>query len=221
MDNFAESGFSLVLIAIIRNDGRQAVTVGMCEWRANTVGTAGTLAGDPLPRQLEAGASCKVAFDFLALLLMLRQSGAVSKERKRGISAVVHLGTGGRVRSKPLKIPWRPCFISTRERRSVHPALEPHRSLGLQPGPYRRHQGRERGGLQPGRQDPRHRQCGRRRPALAAGVPGPPLETDFNPHGSSQSRESARRCGLGRSMGTRLPASSLSPATRTRPAHSG
>jgi hypothetical protein len=105
MDNFAESGFSLVLIAIIRNDGRQAVTVGMCEWRANTVGTAGTLAGDPFPRQLEAGASCKVAFDLLALLLMLRQSGAVSKERKRGISAVVHLGTGGRVRSKPLKIP--------------------------------------------------------------------------------------------------------------------
>jgi hypothetical protein len=99
------SGFSLVLIAIIRNDGRQAVTVGMCEWRANTVGTAGTLAGDPFPRQLEAGASCKVAFDLLALLLMLRQSGAVSKERKRGISAVVHLGTGGRVRSKPLKIP--------------------------------------------------------------------------------------------------------------------
>lgn len=77
----------------------------MCEWRANTYGTAGTVAGDPLPKQLEAGASYREAFYLAPLLMMLADSRAVLKQRKRRISAIVHLGTGGRVRSNSLRIP--------------------------------------------------------------------------------------------------------------------
>jgi hypothetical protein len=105
MGDMVKRGFSLVLIAIIRNDGRQAVAIEMCEWKTHKNSTAGTIAGDPLPKQLEAGASCRVAFDLDALLLMLSFSGVTPKRRSREISAVVHLGTGGRVQSKPLKIP--------------------------------------------------------------------------------------------------------------------
>jgi hypothetical protein len=105
MDDMVKRGFTLVVIAIIRNDGRQAVTVEMCEWRTNTTGTAGTVAGDPLPRQLEAGASCRVAFYLAGLLKLFSLSGAAPKQHKRKISVIIHLGTGGHVRSKPLSIP--------------------------------------------------------------------------------------------------------------------
>lgn len=105
-DDLVKRGFDLVMIAIIRNDGRQAVTVEMCEWRANASGTAGTVAGDPLPRQLEAGASCKVAFYMDALLLLSTLPVPSPKQRKQKISAIVHLGTGERIRSTPLIIPF-------------------------------------------------------------------------------------------------------------------
>jgi hypothetical protein len=105
VNDLVKHGFELVIIAIIRNDGRQAVTVEMCEWRTNTSGTAGTVAGDPLPRPLEAGASCRVAFYLDALLMLSTLSGVSPKQRKQNISAIIHLGTGERVRSKPLSIP--------------------------------------------------------------------------------------------------------------------
>lgn len=105
MDEALKRGFTLVVIAIIRNDGRQAVTIEMCEWRTHTTGTAGTTAGDPLPRQLEPGASCRVAFDLAAVLILLSLSDSALKQRKRKVSAIIHLGSGGRVRSKPLRIP--------------------------------------------------------------------------------------------------------------------
>lgn len=105
MNDVVKRGFDLVMIAIIRNDGRQAVTVEMCEWRTNTSGTAGTVAGDPLPKQLDAGASCRVAFFLDGLLMLLALSDPSSKQRRRQISAIIHLGTGERVRSKPLNIP--------------------------------------------------------------------------------------------------------------------
>lgn len=103
MDDFVKRGYALVLIAIIRNDGRQAVAVEMCEWTTNAFSTAGTVAGDPLPRQLEAGASCRVAFYLAALLPLFETPTPIRNNWK--ISATIHLGTGERVRSKPLSVP--------------------------------------------------------------------------------------------------------------------
>jgi hypothetical protein len=104
-DEFVKRGYPLIIIAIIRNGGRQAVTVEMCEWRANKQGTAGSVAGDTLPKKLEPGASCRAAFGLPEILMLLAYSGAAHKESKRKISATVHLGTGERIRSEPLRIP--------------------------------------------------------------------------------------------------------------------
>jgi hypothetical protein len=104
IDKFVKRGFDPVVTAVIRNYGRQAVTVEMCEWRTTAFGTAGTVAGDPLPKKLEAGASCKVAF-YLTALLMLPGDDLAPEQRKWKIVAIIHLGTGERVRSKPLRVP--------------------------------------------------------------------------------------------------------------------
>lgn len=79
--------------------------VEMCEWRTNKTGTAGSIAGDPLPTKLEAGASCKASFYFDGLLILLSLGGGTQGKRGRRISAIIHLGSGERVRSKPLDIP--------------------------------------------------------------------------------------------------------------------
>jgi hypothetical protein len=104
----AEQGFrSPILTATIRNVGRQPVTIQECNWKAGDMSLAQprTRVGDSFPRRLELGDQCVAAIDLTIITAMLRTSGAVLNDRNRDVKAVVELGTGKSVHSKPLEIP--------------------------------------------------------------------------------------------------------------------
>jgi len=108
MAQMAKQGFTApILVAVIRNDGRQAVTVQQCNWAAGpvTLSLPSSPFGDTFPRRLEAGDSCKAVIPLAMVTVALGANAAVLKSPARQVAAVVDLGTGKTVRSKKLEIP--------------------------------------------------------------------------------------------------------------------
>lgn len=97
----------LVLVAFIRNEGRQAVTVQTCRWAIGDIMLAqpSSQLGDSFPRRLEAGDQCKAIIELEVVSLATKASAKALKTRRRRVRAAVDLGTGRTVRSRPLNMP--------------------------------------------------------------------------------------------------------------------
>lgn len=105
----AGQGFRMaVLIATIRNTGRQGVTVQQCRWTIGDVTfslPAVPSASSLFPQRLEAGEQCQAVIELELVLQVFQASVDLVNDHRRDVIAVAELGTGKPIRSKPLRVP--------------------------------------------------------------------------------------------------------------------
>jgi hypothetical protein len=96
----------VMLIAIIQNVGRQAVTVQGCMWqtRQEKFGNLGNPLGASFPHRLEPDAQCLAVVD-LATALAVLDAPLRDTSTGRQVWPVVELGNGTSAKGKPIEIP--------------------------------------------------------------------------------------------------------------------
>jgi hypothetical protein len=107
MTALAQQGFRTpVLIAIIRNVGRQAVTVQQCRWKVGAIVLSAPSVGpdNSFPRRLELGDQCEAMIELASITPVLHASAEVLNNQKQAVTVIAELGTGKTIFSQSLKI---------------------------------------------------------------------------------------------------------------------